>query len=146
MSEDGDVARGLLTAWCQQVAPIPFPAEGSKPSFTSATRYHVHVMFMYILEGEMAAATDRIVVQVTAIQKTAIARTARRLGVTVSELMRQAAQGFMPAEDETEILALIKRVNASSKQANDALDDALSFVAQSNQRIQAMTKGKPSWE
>jgi hypothetical protein len=96
---------------------------------------------MYI-EGQMAAATERIVVQVTAVQKRAIASTAKRLGLNVSELMRQAAQGFTPSDDEQEILALVERVNASTKEANDALDDALSFVAESNKRIAAMTEGK----
>jgi hypothetical protein len=96
---------------------------------------------MYI-EGQMAAATERIVVQVTAAQKRAIAATAKRLGLNVSELMRQAAQGFTPSNDEQEILALVERVTASTKEANDALDDALSFVAESNKRIAAMTEGK----
>ena len=90
----------------------------------------------------MAAATERIVVQVTTLQKRAIASTAKRLGLNVSELMRQAAQGFTPSDDEQEINALIERVNASTKEANDALDDALSFVAESNKRIAAMAEGK----
>ncbi|KMQ77163.1 hypothetical protein BPMI_01669c [Candidatus Burkholderia pumila] len=90
----------------------------------------------------MAAATERIVVQVTTVQKRAIAQTAKRLGLNVSELMRQAAQGFTPSADEQEILALVERVNASTKEANDALDDALSFVAESNKRIKAMVGSK----
>lgn len=89
----------------------------------------------------MAAATERIVVQVTTVQKRAIASTAKRLGLNVSELMRQAAQGFTPSDDEQEINALIGRVNASTKEANEALDDALSFVAESNKRIAAMAEG-----
>ncbi|WP_091809679.1 hypothetical protein [Burkholderia sp. WP9] len=89
----------------------------------------------------MAAATERIVVQVTTVQKRAIASTAKRLGMNVSELMRQAAQGFTPSDDEHEINALIERVNVSTKEANDALDDALSFVAESNRRIAAMSEG-----
>jgi hypothetical protein len=90
----------------------------------------------------MAAATERIVVQVTPVQKRAIASTAKRLGLNVSELMRQAAQGFTPSDDEEDINALIWRVNASTQEANDALDDALSFVAESNKRIAAMMGGK----
>jgi hypothetical protein len=60
----------------------------------------------------------------------------------VSELMRQAVQGFTPSDDQQGIHALIERVNASTKEANEALDDALSFVAESNKRIAAMTEGK----
>jgi hypothetical protein len=90
----------------------------------------------------MAAATERIVVQVTTVQKRAIASTAKRLGLNISELMRQAAQDFTPSDDEHVLNALIERVNAATKEANDALDDALSFVAESNRRIAAMTEGK----
>lgn len=89
-----------------------------------------------------ATANERIVVQVTAVQKRAIANTAKRLGLNVSELMRQAAQGFTPPEDEQEILALVERVNASTKEASEALDDALSFVEESNRRIAALAGGK----
>jgi phosphate uptake regulator len=89
----------------------------------------------------MAAANERIVVQVTTSQKLAIASTAKRLGLNVSELMRQAAQGFTPSDDEADLLALIERVNASSKEANTALDDALSYIADSNKRIAAMAEG-----
>ena len=89
----------------------------------------------------MAAANERIVVQVTTSQKQAIATTAKRLGLNVSELMRQAAQGFTPSDDEQDLLALIERVNASSKEANTALDDALSYIADSNKRIAAMAEG-----
>lgn len=90
----------------------------------------------------MVTATERIVVQVTPVQKKAIANTAKRLGINVSELMRQAAQGFTPAEDEQEILALVERVNRSTQEANAALDDALAFIEASNQRIAAMSEGK----
>jgi len=88
----------------------------------------------------MAMATERIVVQVTPTQKKAISSAAKRLGLNVSELMRQAAQGFQPKSDNGDIDALIERVNASTKEANDALDDALAFVKESNKRIEAMNK------
>jgi hypothetical protein len=88
----------------------------------------------------MTTATERIVVQVTAAQKKSIASTAKRLGLNVSELMRQAAQGFSPASDDSDMIALIARVNASTEEANNALNDALSFVAESNKRITAMSK------
>lgn len=60
--------------------------------------------------------------------------------MNVSELMRQAAQGFQPKSDDNDIDALIERVNLSTKEANDALDDAMSFVQASNRRIDAMSK------
>lgn len=89
----------------------------------------------------MASTTRRIIVQVTKGQKRAIARTARRLGLNPGELMRQAAQGFAPSEDEPDLLALINRANASAKQASESLIDTLSFIQESNKRIAAMTAG-----
>jgi hypothetical protein len=90
----------------------------------------------------MAAETERIVVEVTPVQKRAIASTAKRLGLDVSELMRQTVHSITQSDDDEAINALISRVNASSKEANDALDGVLSFVAGSNKRIAAMTGDK----
>jgi hypothetical protein len=90
----------------------------------------------------MAAATKRNVVRVTPVQKRAIASAAKRLGLNVSELMRQVAQGFKPSDDEENINALIRHVNVSTQEASAALDDALSFVAESNKRIAARMEGK----
>lgn len=90
----------------------------------------------------IATATERIVVQVTPTQKKAISSAAKRLGLNVSELMRQAAQDFQPRSDDSDIDALIERVNLSTKEANDALDDAMSFVRASNRRIDAMSKAR----
>lgn len=88
----------------------------------------------------MTTATERIVVQVTPTQKEAIGSAAKRLGLNMSELMRQAAQGFQPKADDDDMNALIQRVNLSTKDANDALDDALAFISESNKRIAAMNK------
>jgi hypothetical protein len=90
----------------------------------------------------MVAAMDRIVVQLTPVQKRAIVSTAKRLGLNVSELMCQAGSAGHQSDNEENINALISRVNASVKDATDRLDDALSFVAKSNKRIAAMTGGR----
>lgn len=90
----------------------------------------------------MAAVTERIVVQVTPVQKRTIAGVAKRNGMNVSELMRVAAETYTPTGDEHELIQLIGRVNASTTEAGAALDDALAFVAESNKRIEAMTEGK----
>jgi len=90
----------------------------------------------------MAAASERIVVQVTPLQKRAIVRTAKRLGLNVSELIRQAAQGFTPSGDEEEVDRLIERVNASTLEASHALDDAQLFIEASNKRIATLAKRK----
>lgn len=88
----------------------------------------------------MSTASERIVVQVTSLQKRAIARTAKQFGLNVSELIRQAVQGYIPAANADQILALLGQVDASTQQANTAMDDALAFVAASNKRIEAMSQ------
>jgi phosphate uptake regulator len=91
----------------------------------------------------MAAASERIVVQVTPLEKRAIVNTAKRLGLNVSELVRQAAQGFTPPSDEKEMEQLVARVNASTLEASRALDDARIFIEASNKRMAKLTKRKP---
>jgi hypothetical protein len=88
----------------------------------------------------MAAASERIVVQVTPVEKRAIVSTAKRLGLNVSELVRQAARGYRPPTDESDLDKLIERVNASTLQASDALDDALQFISASNKRIAKLAR------
>ena len=56
--------------------------------------------------------------------------------------MCEAVQSITSLDDEENIKALIRHVNVSAQEANDALDDALSFVAESNKRIAAMTGGR----
>ncbi|MFN6184435.1 MAG: plasmid mobilization protein [Burkholderiales bacterium] len=86
-------------------------------------------------------ASERIVVMVTPHEKKEISRTAKRFGINVSELVRRAVRGFQPPQEEPELEALLLRVNASTKEANEALDDALRFVQESNRRIDAMPAG-----
>ncbi|MGF6812108.1 uncharacterized protein (DUF1778 family) [Paraburkholderia sp. Clong3] len=84
----------------------------------------------------------RIVVQVTENQKRAIRKNAQRLGLSVSELMRQAAKSLVPARDPEDIAGLLDRVKASTRQAGAALDETAVFVAESNRRIEAMATRK----
>jgi hypothetical protein len=92
----------------------------------------------------MDKATERIVVQVTHPQKREIVENANRLGLNISELMRQAAHGFAPSCDGKELNQAIERVNASTQEAHAALNEALTCIAESNLRIAAMTYGKRS--
>ncbi|MEJ2768359.1 hypothetical protein [Mycetohabitans sp. B46] len=63
--------------------------------------------------------------------------------LNVSELMHQAAQDFIPTGGAADRFALIECVNASTKEVNGAIDDALSFIAGLNKRIGATTGSKP---
>lgn len=89
----------------------------------------------------MSIASERIVVMVTPNQKEAIGATAKRLGLNVSELVRRAAQSFQSKEEEHELELFLDRVNASTEEASNALDDALAFVTESNRRIEKSIRG-----
>jgi hypothetical protein len=71
--------------------------------------------------------------------KKALSAVARRLGLTLSQLMQQAAQELQSESDNPDIDALLGRISASTKEANNALDDAFEFIAESNKRIEAMS-------
>ena len=73
----------------------------------------------------MANATERIVVQVTPQQKANIAGTAKRLGLNVSDFMRRAAENFRAAPEDRDLEALLRQVEMSTQQANQAIDHAL---------------------
>ena len=87
----------------------------------------------------MAAAVERIVVQVTPQDKKAITAKAKKLDLPVSELMRRGAFAYESGESNDELGALgdaAKR--AADRGASGFIDDALAFIAASNKRIAAM--------
>jgi hypothetical protein len=89
----------------------------------------------------MAMSEKRNVVAVTLAQKQAIVKAARRLGLSDRELMREAALGFVQTEDPQRLDALVERVHACARKASTAVDDMISFVESSNERIASMTPG-----
>ena len=86
----------------------------------------------------MAAAVQRIVVQTTAQDKKAIAAKAKMLDIPISELMRRGAFAYQSSEDDGELAALADAAKRAADRAGAAIDDALDFIAESNQRITAM--------
>lgn len=86
----------------------------------------------------MASAVERIVVQATAHDKKAIAAKAKRLDLPVSELMRRGAFAYESSEADDELAALADAARQAAERASASIDDALAFVAASNQRIAAM--------
>jgi hypothetical protein len=86
----------------------------------------------------MATAIARIVVQATAQDKKAIAAKARRLNLPVSELMRRGAFAYEPDEEAQELAMLAELAAAAADRAGAAIDDALEYIAASNERIAAM--------
>jgi len=86
----------------------------------------------------MATAIARIVVQATVQDKKAIAAKAKRLNMAISELMRRGAFAYEPSEADAELGALADSARAAADRAAGAIDEALAFIAASNERIAAM--------
>lgn len=86
----------------------------------------------------MTIAVERIVVQATLQDKQAIVAKARKLDIPISELMRRAAFAYEPAEADEELAVLADAAKSAADRACQAIDDALDFIVESNQRIAAM--------
>lgn len=81
----------------------------------------------------MPTAIERIVVQTTPQEKRAIVAKAKKLDMTVSELIRTGVRAYLPADVEP--VALAEAVQASAERSMAAMDDAFATVAASNARI-----------
>jgi hypothetical protein len=76
----------------------------------------------------MASAVHRIVLQATSQDKKTIVAKAKRLDISISELMRRGAFSYEAAD----------AAKVAADRAGEAIEDSLDFIAQSNQRIAAM--------
>lgn len=86
----------------------------------------------------MSAAVERIVVQATPNDKKAIVAKAKKLDIPISELMRRGAFAYESSESDAELEVLADAAKGAADRACGAIDDALDFIAASNQRIAAM--------
>jgi hypothetical protein len=86
----------------------------------------------------MATAVQRIVVQATVQDKRAIAAKAKKLDMPISELMRRGAFAYVSSDTDNEMGALADAAKGAADRAGAAIDDALDFIASSNERIAAM--------
>lgn len=83
----------------------------------------------------MATANARIPVLVTQAQKADILQKAKAAGLSIEEYMRRAAEAFHPSKDELVLDAVLDQMIESTNRAQQAIDDALKIVAESNRRI-----------
>jgi hypothetical protein len=88
------------------------------------------------------AATERIVLQLTAAEKRSIVRSAEKAGLNVSEFLRRAARHFRGLEDERELMELRDRTEKAAQESIERIDDAVAFVARSNNKIRELQAGK----
>lgn len=86
----------------------------------------------------MAAAVERIVVQATAEEKKAIAAKARKLGLPISELMRRGAAAYETPDTDADLGALADAARIAAERSGAAIEEALAFIAASNERIAAL--------
>lgn len=86
----------------------------------------------------MAAATERIPVLVTAKEKAMIAKLAKDAHLSMGEFMRRAAASFRPNEDEKMLEGMIDQMVKTTARAAAAIDDVLTYVKASNERIAEM--------
>jgi hypothetical protein len=86
----------------------------------------------------VAAALERIVVQVTSKKKRAIADKAQKLGLPIAELMSRGADAYNPVGADEDLGTFADVAAAAALRAVDSVDDMLSYVAASEQRIADM--------
>ncbi len=86
----------------------------------------------------MVTATERVPVLMTPAEKKRVVSRAKKAGLTTGEYMRRAAEGYQPADDDKALEAMIKEMNKATQSAEKAIDDVLTYVAKSNERIAEM--------
>ncbi|RFU45345.1 plasmid mobilization protein [Paraburkholderia sp. DHOC27] len=79
--------------------------------------------------------SERIVVFVTPAQKRAIAASAEKLGISVSELMRRAVLSFSVTSEQVKAASIVDRMRAPREP--DALNAALARVASDTRNARA---------
>jgi hypothetical protein len=81
------------------------------------------------------AATERVPVLMTAIEKKRVVAKAKKAGLKTSEFMRLAASNYQPNSDEKALEAMIEQMNKATDNTSKVIDKALASVAASNKRI-----------
>ena len=86
----------------------------------------------------MPLAVERIVVQASKQDKANITAKAKKLGVSVGELMRRSAAAYTTSDDEDDLIILAESAKKAAERASASIEDSLEFIAASNKRIHAM--------
>ena len=88
----------------------------------------------------MSKANVRISVLMSQAQKRRLARKAKAANLTMGELLRRGGERFSPQEDDAALDQFAKQVSRATQRAIQSIDRTLALVAQSEARIQALTK------
>jgi hypothetical protein len=81
------------------------------------------------------AATERVPVLMTAVEKKRVVAKAKKAGLKTSEFMRLAASNYQPNSDEKALEAMIDQMNKATDNTSKVIDKALASVVASNKRI-----------
>ncbi|MCP4187194.1 MAG: hypothetical protein GY763_06265 [Gammaproteobacteria bacterium] len=84
------------------------------------------------------AATERIPVLMTPVEKRRVVAKAKKAGLKTSEFMRLAASNYHPNDDEKAFEAMITHMNKVTANTSRVIDKALAKVEASNKRIAKM--------
>ena len=88
----------------------------------------------------MPQANVRIAVLMSPAQKRRLARKAKAANLTMGELLCQGGERFSPAEDDAALDQFAKQVTKATQRAIQSIDKTLALIAQSETRIQVLTK------
>lgn len=90
----------------------------------------------------MPTATVQVPVLMSPAQKRRLSRKAKAAKLTMGELLRQGAERFSPKDDLALLDQFAKQVSQATHKAIRSIDRTLASVAESEARIQALTKSK----
>ena len=81
------------------------------------------------------AATARVPVLMTETEKSDLAQRAAEAGLSMGEFLRRAAEAFHPNDDDALLDQMIDQMAKATERAEQAIDETLAFVAESNRRM-----------
>lgn len=90
----------------------------------------------------MPTATVQVPVLMSRAQKHRLSRKAKAAKLTMGELLRQGAECYSPNDDLALLDQFAKQVTQATHKAIRSIDKTLASVAESEARIQALTKSK----
>ncbi|HCW07114.1 MAG TPA: hypothetical protein DGG95_07100 [Cytophagales bacterium] len=83
----------------------------------------------------MKTSTERIPVLVTKVQKQQLTAKAKAAGLSTGEFLRRAGENYSASEDQDLKEGLLDQVVKITAKTEQAIDDALAFVAASEHRL-----------
>ncbi|MBK8815091.1 MAG: hypothetical protein IPN42_06090 [Methylococcaceae bacterium] len=83
----------------------------------------------------MTTASERIPVLVTKTQKQQLTAKAKAAGLSTGEFLRRAGESYSASEDQDLLEGLLDQVIKITAKTEQAIDNALDFVAASEQRL-----------